>query len=57
MSAWDGFVIFFAIIFAAVLGFWAASDMDNGPRWACNAEDEVVVIDNTCRHIDTLKGE
>lgn len=28
-----------------------------GPQWACNAEDEVVVIDNTCRHIDTLKGE
>lgn len=25
--------------------------------WACNAEDEVVVIDGTCRHIDSLTAE
>ncbi len=27
---------------------------DDGPRWACAAEDEVVVIDDTCRHVDEL---
>lgn len=24
------------------------------PVWGCNAEDEVVVIDGSCRHVDTL---
>ena len=24
------------------------------PHWNCDAEDEVVVIDHTCRHIDEL---
>lgn len=28
----------------------------NDARWSCSSEDEVVVIDGTCRHIDTLEA-
>jgi len=26
----------------------------DAPYWSCNSEDEVVVIDNSCKHIDEL---
>ena len=39
---------------ALLLGFTLARMDEPVNRWSCSAEDEVVVIDNTCRHIDTL---
>lgn len=37
------------------LGLVVGTVIDHeGPHWDCHAEDEVVVIDHTCRHIDTL---
>lgn len=40
-----------ALLFGLVAGhLLTASD----PHWSCSAEDEVVVIDSTCRHVDSL---
>ena len=49
MKAW------IPISILALLGLWLiAFGDDERPNWDCNAEDEVVVIDDTCRHIDEL---
>lgn len=29
----------------------------NQPNWTCNAEDEVLIIDNTCVHVDEINNE
>ena len=42
----------FGLVFVA--GMYAGQTT---PNWNCNAEDEVLIIDNTCVHIDTIKGE
>lgn len=47
--------LFLVVVFeaGAVFGMYLVLKSP-APAWRCNAEDEVVVIDNTCKHIDTL---
>lgn len=42
---------------ALFLGVTVARSTEPVARWACDAEDMVVVIDNTCRHVDMLTHE
>lgn len=43
------------------LAIWAGvlkiNQLKNTPNWHCAAEDEVVVINNKCVHIDEIVGE
>jgi hypothetical protein len=44
-----------ASLIAACAGFVGGHLWEqNRSHWSCGAEDEVVVIDDTCRHVDTL---
>lgn len=49
--------ILMLVLVSATIGFGLVALKDESkPVWNCAAEDEVVVIDNTCRHIDTLQN-
>lgn len=57
MKAWNGFIILVVIAGIFFLGILTAVvQLNDKPNWACDAEDEVVIIDNTCWHIDQLHG-
>lgn len=43
-----------AVLLASTIGFAAISMREQA--WTCATEDEVVVIDGSCRHVDTLQN-
>jgi len=44
------------IVIGVVLGYaWATIALTGQPNWTCNAEDEVLIINNTCQHIDEIQ--
>ena len=45
-----------AVLLASTIGFAAISMRESKLAWNCMAEDEVVVIDGSCRHVDTLQN-
>lgn len=47
--------VLIAILIASTVGF-AVVAMKDSNVWNCAAEDEVMVIDGSCRHVDTLQN-
>lgn len=47
-------LIIIATICAFVIAVATIIDLQNSPNWACAAEDEVLIINNTCVHVDEL---
>ena len=43
-----------AIVVLSVLTVLVMVKTLSMPHWNCASEDEVVVIDHTCQHVDTL---